>query len=54
MNGKRGGGDAGSEAELAVGMTVDGDQIVREIYAAADRLEAEPMGNQGRKVARRR
>lgn len=29
---------AESEAELAAGLTVDGDQIVRELYAAADRL----------------
>ena len=40
MDGKHGGGDAGSEAELAAGLTVDGDRIVRELYAAADRLEA--------------
>lgn len=45
---------AESEAELAAGLTVDGDQIVRELYAAADRLEAKQMGNQGRKAARRR
>jgi hypothetical protein len=45
---------AESEAELSAGLTVDGDQIVRELYAAADRLEAELMRNQGRKTARRR
>ena len=35
-------------------MGVDGDQIVRELYAAADRLEAEPMGSLGRKAPHRR
>ena len=45
---------AESEAELAAGLTVDGDQIVRDLYAAADRLEAAHMGDQGRKAARRR
>jgi hypothetical protein len=45
---------AESEAELAAGLTVDGDQIVRELYAAADRLEAAQTENQGRKAARRR
>ena len=45
---------AESEAELAAGLTVDGEQIVRELYAAADRLEAELMGNLGRKAPHRR
>ena len=45
---------AESEADLAAGLTVDGDQIVRELYAAADRLEAELMGNLGRKAPHRR
>ena len=45
---------AESEAELAAGLTVDGDQIVRELYAAAGRLEAAQMGDQGRKAAHRR
>ncbi len=31
---------AESEAELAAGLTVDGDQIIRELYAAAEQLEA--------------
>ena len=43
-----------SEAELAAGLTVDGDQIVRALYAAADRLEAAQTADRGRKIARRR
>ena len=45
---------AESEAELAAWLTVDGEQIVLELYAAADRLEAELMGNLGRKAPHRR
>jgi len=32
---------AESEAELAAGLTVDGDALIRELYASADHLEAE-------------
>jgi RNA polymerase-interacting CarD/CdnL/TRCF family regulator len=30
---------AESEAELAAGRTVDGEQLIRDLYAAADQLE---------------
>jgi hypothetical protein len=42
---------AESEAELAAGLTMDGDALIRELYASADQLEAE---QQSRKAARRR
>jgi hypothetical protein len=42
---------AESEAELAAGLTVDGDALIRELCASADQLEAE---QQTRKAARRR
>ena len=42
---------AQSEAEVAAGMTVDGDALIRELYASAEQLEAE---QQNRKAARRR
>jgi hypothetical protein len=45
---------AESEAELAAGLTVDGDQIRRELYAAAEQLEAAQAGEQARKATRRR
>jgi hypothetical protein len=40
-----------SEAELAAGLTVDGDALIRELYASAEQLDAE---QQSRKAARRR
>lgn len=40
-----------SEAELAAGLTVDGDALIRELYASAEQLEAE---QRSRKGARRR
>jgi hypothetical protein len=40
-----------SEAELAAGLTVDGDTLIRELYASAEQLEAE---QQSRKATRRR
>ncbi len=42
---------AEGEAELAAGLTVDGDALIRELYASADQLEAEL---QSRRAARRR
>ena len=45
---------AESEAELAAGLTVDGDQLIRELYAAAEQLEAAQAEKKGRKSARRR
>ena len=42
---------AESEAELAAGLTVDGDALIRELYETADRLESE---QQSRKATRRR
>jgi hypothetical protein len=42
---------AQSEAEVAAGLTVDGDALIRELYASAEQLEAE---QQSRKAARRR
>jgi hypothetical protein len=42
---------AESEAELASGLTVDGDALIRELYASAEQLAAE---QQSRKAARRR
>ena len=41
-----------SEAELAIGLTVDGNQIMHELYAAAERLEAAPADEQARKATR--
>jgi hypothetical protein len=41
---------AQSEAELAAGLTVDGDALIRELYASAEQLEAEQQS----KAARRR
>jgi hypothetical protein len=42
---------AESEAELAAGLTMDGDALIRELYASADQLEAE---QHSRKAAHRR
>jgi hypothetical protein len=42
---------AQSEAEVAAGLTVDGDALIRELYASAEQLEAE---QQSRKTSRRR
>jgi hypothetical protein len=42
---------AESEAELAAGLTVDGDALIRDLYASADQLDAE---QQSRKATRRR
>jgi hypothetical protein len=42
---------ARSEAELAAGLTVDGDALIRELYASAEQLESE---QQSRKATRRR
>jgi hypothetical protein len=42
---------AQSEAEIAAGLTVDGDALIRDLYASAEQLEAE---QQSRKAARRR
>jgi hypothetical protein len=42
---------AQSEAEVAAGLTVDGDALIRELYASAEQLEAE---QRSRKAARRR
>ncbi len=43
-----------SEAELAAGMTVPGDIIMRELYDSIARLEANAPIQPGRKVPRRR
>ena len=45
---------AESEAGLAAGLTVDGDQIIRELYAAAVQLEATQAEEQVRKATRGR
>jgi hypothetical protein len=37
---------AESEAELAAGVTVDGDALIRELYASADQLEAEQQSRE--------
>ena len=42
---------AQSEAEVAAVLTVDGDALIRELYASAEQLEAE---QQSRKASRRR
>jgi len=45
---------AESETELAGGLTVDGDQIIRELYAAAEQLDATQAEEQVRKATRGR
>ena len=37
---------AESEAELAAGLTVDGDALIRELYASADQPEAEQQSRE--------
>lgn len=41
---------ARSEAEPAAGLTVDGDQLIRELYAAAEQFEATQAEEQARKA----
>ena len=43
-----------AESEAEAGLFVDGDALIRDLYADADRLEAELAAEQGRKVALRR
>ncbi len=45
---------AESEAEADAGLFVDGDQIVRELYADAEQLESKQAKEPGRKAALRR
>ena len=45
---------AESDAEAEAGLFVDGDEIIRELYAEAERLEAEQAEEQNRTAALRR
>jgi hypothetical protein len=43
-----------ADSEAEAGVFVDGDALVRDLYADADRLEAEIAAERGRKGVRRR
>ena len=45
---------ADSEAEVAAGLFVDGDALIRDLYADAERLEAELAAGRSQKVMLRR
>jgi hypothetical protein len=45
---------ARSEAELAAGLIVSGDEVLRELDECADRLEAKRVAGPPRKAAPRR
>lgn len=44
---------AESDAEAEAGLFIDGDEIIRELYAEAERLEAEQAEEQSRTAALR-
>jgi len=45
---------AESEAELAAGLTVPGDEVMRELYESIARLEARKTDGKARRVAQPR